>query len=107
MDLAPVLDLSGSSGPDTAHPNGPRSLSVSAPVATAYGLAFAQALEDGGVVPVVKHVPTSGGPLATLTTALRPIHRCRCSMPGRGGRSKLRWQRACPPWWSATSRCRA
>ena len=60
MDLAPVLDLSDSSGPDAVHPDGPRSFSIDAPVATAYGLAFAQGLEEGGVIPVVKHFPGLG-----------------------------------------------
>jgi beta-N-acetylhexosaminidase len=60
MDLAPVLDLSDSPGPDAVHPDGPRSFSIDAPVATAYGLAFAQGLEEGGVIPVVKHFPGLG-----------------------------------------------
>ena len=60
MDLAPVLDLSDSSGPDAVHPDGPRSFSIDASVATAYGLAFAQGLEEGGVIPVVKHFPGLG-----------------------------------------------
>ncbi|MGH3187648.1 MAG: glycoside hydrolase family 3 N-terminal domain-containing protein [Streptosporangiaceae bacterium] len=60
MDLAPVLDLSDSPGPDAAHPDGPRSFSVRAPIATAYGLAFAQGLLRAGVIPVVKHFPGLG-----------------------------------------------
>ena len=60
MDLAPVLDLSDSSGPDAAHPDGPRSFSVRAPIATAYGLAFAQGMLEAGVIPVVKHFPGLG-----------------------------------------------
>jgi beta-N-acetylhexosaminidase len=60
MDLAPVLDLSDSSGPDAAHPDGPRSFSVHAPIATAYGLAFAAGLLQAGVIPVVKHFPGLG-----------------------------------------------
>ena len=60
MDLAPVLDLSDSSGPDAAHPDGPRSFSLSAPIATAYGLAFAQGMLQAGVIPVVKHFPGLG-----------------------------------------------
>jgi beta-N-acetylhexosaminidase len=60
MDLAPVLDLSDSSGPDAVHPDGPRSFSIDASVATAYGLAFAQGLQEGGVIPVVKHFPGLG-----------------------------------------------
>ncbi len=60
MDLAPVLDLSDSPGPDASYPDGPRSFSVHPAVATAYGLAFAQGLLDGGVIPVVKHFPGLG-----------------------------------------------
>jgi beta-N-acetylhexosaminidase len=60
MDLAPVLDLSDSSGPDAVHPDGPRSFSIDASVATVYGLAFAQGLQEGGVIPVVKHFPGLG-----------------------------------------------
>lgn len=60
MDLAPVLDLSDSPGPNTTYPDGPRSFSVHPAVATAYGLAFAQGLQDGGVLPVVKHFPGLG-----------------------------------------------
>ena len=60
MDLAPVLDLSDGPGPDAADPDGPRSFSIRGPVATAYGLAFAQGLQDGGVIPVVKHFPGLG-----------------------------------------------
>jgi beta-N-acetylhexosaminidase len=60
MNLAPVLDLSDSSGPDTAHPDGPRSFSISGPIAAAYGLAFAQGMLQAGVIPVVKHFPGLG-----------------------------------------------
>lgn len=60
MDLAPVLDLSDSPGPDARYPDGPRSFSVRPAVATAYGLAFAQGLQEGGVIPVVKHFPGLG-----------------------------------------------
>ena len=60
MDLAPVLDLSDSPGPDAAHPDGPRSFSIRASIATAYGLAFAQGMLEGGVIPVVKHFPGLG-----------------------------------------------
>ena len=60
MDLAPVLDLSDGSGPDAADPDGPRSFSVNASIATAYGLAFARGLQEGGVIPVVKHFPGLG-----------------------------------------------
>ena len=60
MDLAPVLDLSDGPGPDAAHPDGPRSFSIHASIATAYGLAFARGLRAGGVIPVVKHFPGLG-----------------------------------------------
>jgi beta-N-acetylhexosaminidase len=60
MDLAPVLDLSDSPGPNARYPDGPRSFSVRASVATAYGVAFARGLLAGGVIPVVKHFPGLG-----------------------------------------------
>jgi beta-N-acetylhexosaminidase len=60
MDLAPVLDLSDGPGPDAADPDGPRSFSIRESIATAYGLAFAQGLQEGGVIPVVKHFPGLG-----------------------------------------------
>lgn len=60
MDLAPVLDLSDGPGPDTAHPDGARSFSINASITTAYGLAFAQGMLQGGVIPVVKHFPGLG-----------------------------------------------
>ena len=42
MDLAPVLDLSDSPGPDARYPDGPRSFSLNPTTAAAYGLAFAR-----------------------------------------------------------------
>ena len=60
MDLAPVLDLSDSPGPNATYPDGPRSFSVHPAVATGYGVAFAHGLQDGGVIPVVKHFPGLG-----------------------------------------------
>lgn len=60
MDLAPVLDLSDGPGPDAAHPDGPRSFSLSPQVAAAYGIAFARGLQAGGVIPVYKHFPGLG-----------------------------------------------
>ena len=60
MDLAPVLDLSDSQGPDARYPDGPRSFSLNPTTAAAYGLAFARGLQDGGVIPVVKHFPGLG-----------------------------------------------
>lgn len=70
MDLAPVLDLNGGPGPDAHHPDGARSFSSNPATATAYGLAFAQGLEEGGVIPVVKHFPGLGG--ANNNTDLGP-----------------------------------
>lgn len=60
MDLAPVLDLSDGPGPSARYPDGPRSFSAHPAVATAYGLAFAEGLRRGGVIPVVKHFPGLG-----------------------------------------------
>ncbi len=70
MVLAPVLDLSDGAGPDAADPDGPRSFSIHGSIATAYGLAFAQGLQDGGVIPVVKHFPGLGQ--ASHNTAFGP-----------------------------------
>jgi beta-N-acetylhexosaminidase len=64
MDLAPVLDLSSGPGPDAEHTDGPRSFSGTAAVAENYGLAFAEGLLEGGVVPVVKHFPGEGNTTA-------------------------------------------
>ena len=82
MDLAPVLDLASGPGPDATHIDGPRSFGVSPTIATSFGLAFAEGLEAGGVIPVVKHFPGEGSadrntddgpastpPLATLESA--------------------------------------
>ncbi len=60
MDLAPVLDLASGPGPDAQHTDGPRSFGLDPKTAADYGLAFAQGLEDGGVIPVVKHFPGEG-----------------------------------------------
>jgi beta-N-acetylhexosaminidase len=60
MDLAPVLDLSDGPGPDSAHPDGPRSFSLKPSVAAGYGIAFARGLQAGGVIPVYKHFPGLG-----------------------------------------------
>jgi beta-N-acetylhexosaminidase len=82
VDLAPVLDLASGPGPDATHIDGPRSFGVSPTTATTFGLAFAEGLEAGGVIPVVKHFPGEGSadgntddgpastpPLATLESA--------------------------------------
>ncbi len=60
MDLAPVLDLDGRAGPNDDDAIGTRSFSPRRRVATPAGLAFARGLEDGGVIPVVKHFPGLG-----------------------------------------------
>ena len=69
MDLAPVLDLASGPGPDSIHTDGPRSFSPSATVATSYGIAFAQGLQDGGVIPVVKHFPGEGSASANTDSS--------------------------------------
>lgn len=60
MDLAPVLDLSDSPGPDAEYPDGPRSFGTDPTVTGNYGVAFAEGLLQAGVVPVVKHFPGLG-----------------------------------------------
>lgn len=69
VDLAPVLDLASGPGPDAAHTDGPRSFSDSAALATIDGLAFAQGLAAGGVLPVVKHFPGEGSATANSDDA--------------------------------------
>jgi beta-N-acetylhexosaminidase len=64
MDLAPVLDLAAGPGPDALHTDGPRSFGLSPQIATTYGIAFAEGLEAGGVIPVVKHFPGEGSATA-------------------------------------------
>ena len=61
MDLAPVLDVDGGQGPNNRDPDGTRSFSADEKTASADGIAFAEGLEAGGVVPVVKHFPGLGG----------------------------------------------
>jgi beta-N-acetylhexosaminidase len=60
MDLAPVLDLDDRAGPSAANPDGTRSFSLDPKKASAAGIAFMKGLQDGGVVPVVKHFPGLG-----------------------------------------------
>jgi beta-N-acetylhexosaminidase len=68
MDLAPILD--------TASPNDPvagesyRSFSQNGEVAAIYGLAYADGLQAGGIVPVAKHFPGLGH--ASANTDLGP-----------------------------------
>jgi len=61
MDLAPVLDVDGGQGPNNQDPDGTRSFSANEKTASADGIAFAEGLEAGGVVPVIKHFPGLGG----------------------------------------------
>ena len=70
MDLAPVLDIDGGSGPNNADPVGTRSFSTDPAVASADGLAFAAGLRAGGIIPVVKHFPGLGS--ATGNTDVTP-----------------------------------
>ncbi len=69
VDLAPVLDLDAGAGPNAQDPDGTRSFSLSAAVATTDGLAFAAGLQAAGVMPVVKHFPGLGGATANTDDA--------------------------------------
>lgn len=74
MDLAPVLDLDDGVGPSPEDADGTRSFSIDPVLTSQDGLAFAEGLGTGGVIPVVKHFPglgsatgnTDDGPAATL-----------------------------------------
>ncbi|MGH8980236.1 MAG: glycoside hydrolase family 3 N-terminal domain-containing protein, partial [Acidimicrobiales bacterium] len=68
MDLAPVLDTASPN--DVIADENTRSFSEDGQVAAAYGVAFADGLESGGVVPVVKHFPGLGH--ANANTDLGP-----------------------------------
>jgi beta-N-acetylhexosaminidase len=57
VDLAPVADLDD--GPSRGI-IGDRSFSADPDTASAYALAFARGLDDGGVIPTVKHFPGQG-----------------------------------------------
>jgi beta-N-acetylhexosaminidase len=70
MDLAAVLDVDGGQGPNDRNPDGTRSFSADAAIASADGLAFDAGLQAGGIVPVVKHFPGLGG--ATGNTDVTP-----------------------------------
>ncbi len=62
MDLAPVLDLDGRNVPPSkSNADGNRSFGDNPERTATAGHAFAQGLQDGGVVPVVKHFPGLGG----------------------------------------------
>jgi beta-N-acetylhexosaminidase len=69
VDLAPVLDLDAGAGPNASDPDGTRSFSLSAAVATTDGLAFAAGLQAAGVMPVVKHFPGLGRATANTDDA--------------------------------------
>ena len=62
MDLAPVVDVDGRNvPPGPTDPDGWRSFSGSTSVVTADGIAYMSGLEEGGVIPVLKHFPGLGG----------------------------------------------
>ncbi len=83
MNLAPVLDLDDRPGPSATNPDGTRSFSNDPAVARAYGLAFADGMRAGGVVPVVKHFPGLGH--ATTNTDVAPAStRPWSALRGRG-----------------------
>jgi beta-N-acetylhexosaminidase len=63
VDLAPVLDADGGTGPTVTDADGSRSFSPDPNVAARYGVAFLQGLRAGGATPVVKHFPGLGGSL--------------------------------------------
>jgi beta-N-acetylhexosaminidase len=87
MDLAPVADVDAGAGPSASNPDGQRSFSGDAATASSYTVAFMKGLQQGGVIPVVKHFPGLGGatgntdngpastpPIATLrSTGLLPF----------------------------------
>jgi|SRR5579871_1189553 len=64
VDLAPVVDVDGGTGPNARNPDGTRSFSADPALAAKYGVAFMQGLISGGVLPVVKHFPGLGGATA-------------------------------------------
>jgi beta-N-acetylhexosaminidase len=64
VDLAPVLDVDGRPGPSATNPDGLRSFGSNPVTVAAYGVAFMQGLEAGGVLAVVKHFPGLGGSTA-------------------------------------------
>ena len=87
VDLAPVVDLDDRPGPSDTNPDGARSFGIDPVKTSSYGVAFVRGLQQGGVLPVVKHFPGLGGatantddgpantlPYAQLQTAgLRPF----------------------------------
>jgi beta-N-acetylhexosaminidase len=65
VDLAPVLDVSQ---PSTARSIASRTFGTSADVVSRVGVAFAQGLQDGGVVSSPKHFPGLGRATASTDT---------------------------------------
>jgi beta-N-acetylhexosaminidase len=62
VDLAPVLDVDGSSViPGAKNPDGLRSFSGNKKVVATDGVAFMRGLQDSGALAVVKHFPGLGG----------------------------------------------
>ncbi|MBO0894058.1 MAG: hypothetical protein J2O39_06750, partial [Acidimicrobiales bacterium] len=69
VDLAPVVDVDGSDvPPGPSNADGWRSFSGSSSVVAADGVAYLQGLEQGGVIPVLKHFPGLGGSSANTDT---------------------------------------
>jgi beta-N-acetylhexosaminidase len=86
MDLAPVVDIDGrevTPGPSDA--DGMRSFGGDPDVVTQDGLAYARGLEQGGVIPVLKHFPGLGG--ASGNTDTGPAHTLSWSTLQRGALS--------------------
>jgi len=65
VDLAPVLDVSQ---PSTARSIASRTFGTSSDVVSSVGVAFAQGLQDGGVVASPKHFPGLGRATASTDT---------------------------------------
>jgi beta-N-acetylhexosaminidase len=72
MDLAPVLDLDGGTGPNSTDAIGTRSFSTDPHTAAVDGLAFSGGLREASVIPVAKHFPGLGG--ASGNTDVGPAH---------------------------------
>jgi beta-N-acetylhexosaminidase len=68
VDLAPVLDISE---PNTDRKISSRTFGTDPDVVSSVGVAFAEGLQDGGVVATPKHFPGLGR--ATVTTDERPV----------------------------------
>lgn len=73
VDLAPVLDVDGSSVyPNAKNADGLRSFSGNKKVVATDGVAFMKGLQDGGALAVVKHFPGLGG--SSGNTDNEPAH---------------------------------